>query len=186
MRPSDSAAFSALLTAALAFWGKDVTEFTLSVWWQACQSFELEQVEKALMAHATDPEKGEFAPKPANLVRQLHGTHTDRALMAWGRVWEAMQSVGAYASVDFSDPFIHAAISDVGGWPLLCRVPLDEVPFIQKRFCDAFRVYSARGKVDAPLMLAGESETENLALAAPPVIPPINLANGIPARKRLQ
>lgn len=170
MKPTDQAAFGALLTDALAFWRQDVTAFTLDVWWEACQRFDLEQVRKALTGHAMDPERGQFAPKPADLVRQLQGTHTDRALMAWGKVWEAMQSVGAYQSVDFGDPITHAAIVDIGGWVSLCRIDLNDLPFVQKRFCDAYRVYSARGKPDAPLRLAGEHELTNAKIALPPPV----------------
>lgn len=162
MTPNDRSAFAQLLTQVLGFYRQDASDFALTVWWQACKAFELEQVRKALTAHAMDPERGQFAPKPADLVRQLQGTHTDRALLAWSRVWNAMQSVGAYQSVNFSDPIIHAAIVDIGGWQALCRINLDELPFVQKRFCDAFRTYSARGKPDAPLRLVGESEQVNL------------------------
>lgn len=162
MKPTDRGAFGTLLTQVLAFYRQDMSDFALSVWWEACKAFDLEQVRKALTAHAMDPERGQFPPKPADLVRQLQGTHTDRALIAWGRVWDAMQSVGAYQSVDFRDPIIHAAIVDIGGWQQLCRIDLDELPFVQKRFCDAFRTYSARGKLDAPQRLIGESEQDNM------------------------
>lgn len=179
MTPRDQAAFGQLLTDALAFWRQDVTTFTLSVWWEACLRFELEQVRKALTAHAMDPERGQFAPKPADLVRQLQGTHTDRALLAWGRVWDAMQSTGAYRSVDFGDPIAHAAIVDIGGWVSLCRINLDDLPFVQKRFCDAYRLYSARGKPDAPLRLAGESELTNTQSGRIGVDPTLALGQAI-------
>jgi len=168
MTPHDREGFAALMTQALAFYRQDASDFALSVWWEACKGFDLEQVRKALTAHAMDPERGQFAPKPADIVRQLQGTHTDRALIAWGRVWEAMQSTGAYQSVDFGDPIVHAAIVDMGGWVSLCRIDLDDLPFVQKRFCDAYRTYSARGKPDAPLRLAGEHEIANAKLALPP------------------
>lgn len=170
MTPRDSDEFSELMTQALAFYRQDASDFALGVWWEACRRFELEQVRKALTAHAMDPERGQFAPKPADLVRQLQGTHTDRALLAWGRVWEAMQSTGAYHSVDFGDPITHAAIVDIGGWVSLCRIDLNDLPFVQKRFCDAYRVYSARGKPDAPLRLAGEHELTNAKIALPPPV----------------
>lgn len=170
MTPRDETAFGQLMTDVLAFWRQDVTTFTLTVWWEACKGFDLDQVRKALTAHAMDPERGQFAPKPADLVRQLQGTHSDRALLAWGRVWNAMQSTGAYQSVDFGDPIIHAAIVDIGGWVALCRIDLNDLPFVQKRFCDAYRVYSTRGKADAPLRLAGEHEIANAKVALPPPV----------------
>jgi hypothetical protein len=174
MQPSDRASFAALMTQALAFYRQDVTDFTLDVWWQACQPFDLEQARKALTAHAMDPDRGQFPPKPADLVRQLQGTHGDRALLAWGKVYDAMRGVGAYASVDFGDPAIHAAITDIGGWVALARSAVAELPFWQKRFCDAYRTYTARGDVQTmPQRLIGETEAKNAALghAAPAPTP---------------
>lgn len=168
MRPSDLPEFKVLLTQVLAFYRQDVTEFTLDVWKLACMPFDIEQVRKAFTAHATNPDGGHFPPKPADIVRQLHGTQTDRALLAWGEVYQAMRDVGAYTSVDFGNPAIHAAVVDVGGWPALCRTGTDELAFVQKRFCDAFRTYSARGAPDAPPRLSGVSAIDNLALPAPP------------------
>lgn len=188
MTPHDRAQFAALMTQALAFYRQDASDFALGVWWEACKTFDLEQVRKALTAHAMDPERGQFAPKPADIVRQLQGTHTDRALLAWGKVWEAMQSTGAYQSVDFGDPIIHAAIVDIGGWVSLCRIDVNDLPFVQKRFCDAFRVYSARGKPDAPLRLAGESEITNAQgkLTAPTSTVLLGAAPSVPSAPRLQ
>lgn len=165
MQPADRKPFADLLTQALAFYRQDVTTFTLDVWWNACLAFDLEQVRKALTAHALDADRGQFAPKPADLVRQLQGTHTDRALLAWGRVFDAMSSIGAYASPDLGDPIAHAVIVDMGGWPAICRSDLSALPFTQKRFCDTYRTYRARGDVQTmPQRLIGESEAENAAL----------------------
>ena len=127
MLPSEKPAFVTLLTDVLGYYRQPVSEFTLSIWWQASQPFSLEQVSKALTAHATDPDKGQFAPKVADLVRIVAGTKTDRSLLAWGRVHDAMSDVGAYRDVDFGDGAIHAAITDMGGWPKMCRTELAEL-----------------------------------------------------------
>lgn len=165
MSPSDSEEFQALLTDALAFWKQDATEFTLSVWWEACKGYTLEQVRKALTAHAMHPERGGFAPRPSDFVRELSGTFTDRALIAWARVSRAMSEVGSYATVDFGDPIIHATVRELGGWTAICRVPNDEQQFLQKRFCDFFRTYTTRGVTEAPLALQGDHDTSNAAKA---------------------
>lgn len=156
MQPTDRKAFGQLLTDALAYYGKDTSRFTLNVWWQACQSFTLEQVSKALTVHATDPERGQFAPKVADIVRVLQGTTTDRAALAWGKVHEAMSAVGAYQDVIFDDPAIHAVIEDMGGWPKVCRTELKELGYLQHRFCEAHRAYVGRGTFDYPRRLAGD------------------------------
>lgn len=162
MRQDEHQAFAEFLGGVLGFYGQSVTAFAMSVWWQACENFELSQVRKAMTAHAMDPDRGQFPPKPADIVRQLQGTHADRSLMAWGKVYEAMGRVGAYTSVAFDDPAIHSAIEDMGGWPALCRSTMDELPFVQKRFCDAHKAYTARGHTSPhPAYLMGEHEAIN-------------------------
>lgn len=173
MHDDDVPEFTRLVSDVLAFYRQDTSEFALSVWLQACRPFDLEQVRKAMTAHATDPERGQFAPKPADIVRALHGTSTDRALIAWGLVHGAMSSVGAYQSVDFGDAAIHQAITDMGGWPAVCRTKVDELPFVQRRFCEAFRAYAGRG-CDGPPYLTGEFEGQN-RLAGKAVAPPVRL-----------
>jgi len=163
MKPSDRKAFAQLLSDVMAFYRRDVSDFALSVWWQACQPFELEQVSKALSAHTMDPDRCGFAPQPGDLVRVLQGTKTDRALAAWGKVFDAMQSVGAYRSVAFDDAAIHLAVMDLGDWTALCRTLVDELPFVQKRFCDAYRLHAGRPGTPYPARLIGASETANQA-----------------------
>lgn len=183
MQASDRKEFAKLIGDALAFWRQDVTDFTLSVWWEACQSFTLEQVRKALTAHAMHPERGQFAPKPADFVRELSGTYTDRALLAWGRVTRAMSEVGAYATVDFGDPVIHATVRELGGWAAICRAPNDEQPFLQKRFCDFFRTYTTRGVAEAPLALQGDHDTVNASVSLESPDQVRRLAEPMPIRR---
>ena len=183
MTDTDRDEFAELLQSALGFYGQDVTPFALGVWWQACRGVSIEQVRKALTRHAMDPDRGHFAPKPADIVRVLQGTHQDRSLVAWGKVMDAMRSSGAYVSVDFGDPAIHCAIEDMGGWPQICRAELNELGYLQKRFCDAHKAYSSRGEaVRDVAYLVGVHEASNRALGKP-VTPPIRIGQ---SQKRLE
>lgn len=156
MRANEIEDFKSLLTDALAYYGKDCSKFTLQVWWGACQGFDFEQISKAMQRHATDPERGQFAPKVADIVRVLQGTSTDRAAIAWGKVHEAMGSVGAYSDVVFDDPAIHAVIEDLGGWPKVCRTDVDELSYLQHRFQESHRAYTGRVKFEYQCRLAGD------------------------------
>ena len=161
MRDSELSQFRQLLTDVMAYYGKDCTKFMLTVWWQALQSFDLEQVSKALQKHATDPERGQFAPKVAEIVRALQGTTTDRAAMAWGKVFEAMGSVGAYQDVVFDDPAIHAVIEDLGGWPKVCRTEIAGLSYLQHRFQEAHKAYTERGQFDYQRRLSGDRSPDH-------------------------
>lgn len=171
----------ALITDVLGFYGQTTSPFALQVWLQACEGHEVEQVRRALGRHATDPERGQFAPKPADLVRELRGTHTDRSLLAWGKLHEAMQRVGAYTSVVFDDPAIHVAVEDLGGWPRICRSTVEELPHLQRRFCQSHRAYSTRPDTAYPPRLVGEHEATN-RLGGKRIAPPTYV--GDPKRAR--
>lgn len=173
MQESDKAKFSTLVTEVLAFYRQDVSRFAISVWWQACGGFDFEQVSKAFNAHAVDPERGQFAPKPADIVKALAGTKTDRARVAWGKAFDAMQRIGAYRSVAFDDPVIHAVIEDLGGWTKVCRSDMEELGHLERRFCEAYRAYSGRPDMAFPAKLIGEFEAINRhegRKVAPPVL----------------
>ena len=160
MQQSDRANFGAMVTDALAYYKQDASNFALNVWWEGCKPFSYEQISKALTAHATDPDKGQFAPKVADIVRQLAGTKTDRSLVAWGMVHSAMSDVGAYQDVDFNDAAIHSAINDMGGWPKMCRTELSELGYLQHRFCESYRAYLAAGVTEKTPLIGDRGANE--------------------------
>ena len=134
----------------------------LNIWWEAFKGFELDQISNALQRHATDPERGQFAPKVADLVRTLSGTPTDRAQLAWGKCLDAMQRIGAYSDVVFDDPAIHAVVEDLGGWPKICRSTYDELSYLQHRFCESHKAYTRQEKFDYPRLLSGERSSDDM------------------------
>lgn len=176
MQNSEREEFAALVTDVLAYYRQNATPFVLTVWWNACLTYDFEQVNKALSAHAADPERGQFAPKVADVVRILSGTYTDRAQLAWGKVLMATSAVGSYQDIIFDDPAIHAAIADCGGWPKVCRTELKELSYMQHRFCESHKAYTGRGKFDYPRRLGGdrspdaEYQRRGIPLPAPAVI----------------
>lgn len=161
MQQHEQGQFADLLTDVMAYYGKDVSRFLLDVWWDACKSFDMQQVSKALQRHACDPERGQFAPKVADVARVLSGTSTDRAAIAWGKVHEAMSAVGAYTDVVFDDPAIHAVVEDLGGWPKICRMELKELSYLQHRFQESHRAYTERGQYEYPRRLMGDRSPDH-------------------------
>ncbi len=185
MNQSDYPEFVRLLSDVLAYYRQDSSKFTTALFWNACQKFELEQVEKALNAHAMDAEKGVFAPKVADIVRVLSGTVTDRAALAWGKVLESMSGVGAYSDVVFDDPAIHAAIDDCGGWVKICRSQTEELSYLQHRFCQSHKAYTGRGQFEYPRRLIGDRspdrdyEVRGIPLPKPGIVGDVDKARAV-------
>ena len=183
MKPNEINDFQSIVSKMLAYYRADNSEFTLQVWWVGCQPFSLEQVSKAITAHITDPDKGQFAPKVADIVRQLAGTKTDRSLLAWGKVSDAMSSVGAYQDVDFGDGAIHATIIDMGGWPKMCRTNTDELSYLQHRFCESYRAYQTAGTTEIPFLIGDRSPDDMYLKRGLPVPKPVRIRGGKSAQR---
>ena len=176
MDRSDFAPVAQRLTAMSEVYGRHLGEAGLGVWWLAMRPYDAADVIRALERHAVDPEAGQYMPKPADVVRCVDGAPGDSALLAWGAVAGAMRTVGAYRSVRFDDPAIHAAITDMGGWGKLCGAEASAQAFDQKRFCDAYRVYAKRDDLHAPAVLDGLCAPQN-ALKGHQVEPPVLIAS---------
>lgn len=167
MLDTERAAFATTIAGVYDFYGKagSCNEFALQVWWEAMKNFDLPVVREALSRHCLNPDNGQFLPRPADVVRMMGGTSKDSALIAWAKVDKAVRDAGAYSTVVFDDPLIHRAIDELGGWIWLCGQPTDEWHFVEKRFCDHYRAYKARGEVPAyPKKLLGRYDAQNLPL----------------------
>ena len=170
-----------MLSDVMSYYKADTSEFMLNVFWDACQSVDFEIVAKALNKHIKDPDKGQFAPKVADLVRLLIGTKSDRSAMAWSKAYSAMCEVGAYQDVCFDDPAIHAAINDCGGWVKLCRSDTDDLSYLQHRFSKAYQAYAARGDFDFARVLIGDRSPDSL-YAKRGLLPPMPVFIGDKAK----
>lgn len=73
MKARDKQAFVQTLTAISELYGKALSSAGLQIWWAALEHYSLAQVQQALSNHAKDPDRGQFMPKPADVVRQIDG-----------------------------------------------------------------------------------------------------------------
>lgn len=170
MRPSDRPEFAKLIAGVYDFYGKtkDLSEFTLGVWWTALNGYELATIRDALGRHAVNPDSGQWLPKPADVVKMLAGSSQDAALVAFTKVENAVQRVGTYSTVAFDDPLIHRVIEDMGGWIPLGRITVDEWPFKRNEFVTRYRAYRARSETPPYLAkLAGIIDAQNTAAGFP-------------------
>lgn len=165
MQRIDFRRFTQALTACSELYGRELSEGALQMWWTLLERYDIEDVEHAIRACVSNTDSGQFIPKPADIIRVLAGgTHGDRAQIAWGGVLKAMGTVGAYTDVVFDDEATHAVIEDMGGWAKVCRTELKELSFLQHRFCNSHKAYTARGKFDYPNRLGGDRSPDSMFL----------------------
>jgi hypothetical protein len=175
MTSNDRSEFAELLSSVMAYYRQDCSPFVVDIWWSACQIYDFEQVKKALTKHATDPERGQFAPKVADVVRILSGTPTDRAQDAWSKVYAAIGRAGPWQDVVFDDPTIHSVIEVMGGWVKIANVEMDEISYTQHRFMQTYQSF-AKSPREYPKLLRGarspddEYYRKGLPLPAPVLV----------------
>jgi len=136
--------FMKLLMSTADLHGKELSTDVVELWWNSLNLFGLVQVKRAFSKHIQDPVKGEWMPKPANIIAKLEGSPERSALLAWTEVEEAVSRIGRYETVQFADPVINAVIRNLGGWISLCDQDLDE-PWMQKEFERRYLAYSEVG-----------------------------------------
>jgi len=166
--------FSQLMADVHGFYQRDVSDFALSVWWEAMRPFDFEVVAQSLNRHVMNPDAGQFMPKPADIVRMLQGSTQDAALSAWAKVDKAVRHVGTWEDVAFDDPLIHRVLHDMGGWIALGQKAEDEWPFVAREFENRYRGFKARNeRPDYPpvlIGLAGANNRQQGQKVAPPML----------------
>lgn len=161
MRDEDEPKFAELVSEVIGFYGRDVSDFQMEVWWETCRRYEFADVRRAFSLHCQDPDRGQFPPKPADLTRILQGSGGDRSLRAWAQVERTIRTVGPYQSLVFDDPVTHAVIEEMGGWIRLCEVTDDDLPFRAAEFRKRYQGYALTGPKRFPPKLTGITEHLN-------------------------
>ena len=144
-----------VLTDVYELYGKECSRGLHVLWWEALKGYSIAEVRGALSAHVTNPDSGQFLPKPADIRRFLEGSGETRALQAWTKVDQAIRRIGPWESVAFDDPIIHAVLADMGGWAGLGQVTEDGWPFRRNEFVRRYRGYVARPPTAFPRALIG-------------------------------
>ena len=162
MRVEEFEKFKDGMIGVMSFYGRDLSEFAMDVWWSALSRYDMTAVMQAFNRWLMNPDHGQFPPKPADVLKMLGGGTQDQALVAWSKVDRAARSVGTYSSVVFDDPLIHRVISEMGGWVGIGQKSEDDGPFVAKEFENRYRGYAMRSEApEYPPVLIGIAEAYN-------------------------
>jgi Domain of unknown function (DUF6475) len=176
MEIHDMPAFAQVMASLGELYGKPVSGILVDLYWNALKRFDIHAIRQALHTHINNPDRGQFMPKPADLMRYLEGSANTKALQAWSKVIYAMKHHGQYESLVFDDVLIHAVIHDMGGWIELCQVSDKELPFRTHEFERRYESYLLRRPTTYPKQLMGLVEINNSARGFE-LKPPILIGN---------
>lgn len=111
-------------------------------YWLALQGISQCDLQKAfaLAMCPTDPSYGRLPP--VGKLRELSGGQNpdQQAALAWDLVLQTIKRHGTYASVDFEDRLINAAVRSIGGWRGLGSTAEDQLDWRRREFLAAYRL----------------------------------------------
>lgn len=164
MKPNDFDLFAEMLTSLADLYGKELTEASITLWWRALAQYDVAAVREGFDRHVRNVDTGQFMPKPADVLKMLHGTTQDSAMLGWAKVDRAVRQVGIYRSVVFDDALVHRVLHDMGGWAMLGTKKESEWPFVAKEFENRYRGYCARNdRPEYPPVMIGTAQAHNAA-----------------------
>ncbi len=151
--------FTETMSGLCELYNKVPSEFIMDVYYRIFQDYDISQF-NAAVTDCIKSNKYNILPKPAEILEFLEGTKNDKALFAWIQAKEGIQKCGYYGSPDFKDPIISNCLHELGGWMAFCSWEIEELPFLEKRFMDLYRLFLKRG-IDSPKSLTGFIENKN-------------------------
>jgi len=104
-------------------------------------------------------------PLIVDFLEQSGETGDNAAERAIATIRDSVMSVGAYRSVDFGDPALHATIKSFGGWIAICGWGDEQWQMNRRNFIQAYK--SALTRKEDVCHLSGISEKANGYLADP-------------------
>ena len=138
MKLPDKKKLGEMLAVMGELYGRQVSAGLVSIYFSDLEPYDMDAIERAFNEHRRDAESGQYFPKPADLIKQITGSTSGRALRAWSYVRESIRRHGYYASIRFDDPAIMTVIEEMGGWMNVCNMDTAHDPFIEKRFIERY------------------------------------------------
>lgn len=92
MRIEDKPAFTQLIAATMAVYEKQMTTSVVDIFFSALSPYDFAVVREALNRHIQDPEVGRFAPKPADLIRQIVSAKSSDGRPGRDEAWAIAQN----------------------------------------------------------------------------------------------
>lgn len=159
--------FTKIIEKISKVYGRSLSPDVLDLWIECLKPFAFEAVKDAMGQFVQTESR---MPVPADILKILQGALQDRALSALIKVETAVLRHGAYATVVFDDPAIHAVISGLGGWIRLCGLTDAEWVWWRKDFRERYILLARTGlaDVESPGFLPGIFELGNIEAGYPP------------------
>lgn len=141
--------FKSVIASLAEIYDKKLSSIGRQLWWSTLKPYTAEQIGSAMQAHLSDPDRGRFAPKPADLIAKIDGEGRERDALAHDlaiRQWDlAMQAIGRdgrFAKVKL-DEAGQLSLNILGGIRAICGANSTEIQWLRKEFINHYKQIGA-------------------------------------------
>ena len=152
--------FAETFTLLCATYNKEASKSLMSAYFMVLEDLTISEFQTAVKS-VLATRKFTNLPMPADILEAVYGNPDDEALIALKELEDAMGIFGAYKSVIFKNKLIMACVEGMGGWQIICQMPLDEWKFKNQEFLKLYRAYTRGGKYPQVDYLIGIAEQKN-------------------------
>lgn len=160
MTDKDEKRFAYCMAALSEAFSQEASEAKIDIYFKALSDLDIEDIERAAWQIINTRGTSTF-PKVAELRQAIFPDIEDNATLAYDKFTKGKAATGAYDTVIFDDPIIHAVIQSMGSWEAVCMVTEDEWRFKRKEFMDLYRAFSKNPPQQIPARLIGIHEHQN-------------------------
>lgn len=125
---------------------------SVQAWAELLEDIPADALHAAAKQHAVTskwpPKLSELRQPAQQTTRQALPTVAD----AWDEVMERIRSGGSWHQPTFSHPLIERTVAGMGGWLIMCSMPVDETATWRAQFRDMFTSYANRAETEARLL----------------------------------
>ena len=140
--------------------GKNLHPALIEIYYKSLERFTIAEIEIAIK-QVINTRVFSGLPKPAEIIQAIESKDSDTAIIALELVIYAVEHIGNYTSVKFTDPVIHSVIEMLGGWPKFCTATEEEWVWLKKDF---LKFYPTMAKKQSHSdYLPGQFEIDNVA-----------------------
>lgn len=109
MREADFPQFASLLEGVTGLYGKPASEVQIAVFFRALGGYPFREVQAGFDAHLRDPQRGRFAPMPADIIAQINGLAAEDGRPGPEEAWAvAMSASDEAVAVVWTDEIAEA------------------------------------------------------------------------------
>jgi hypothetical protein len=125
---------------------------TIQAWAELLADIPAEALHAAAKQHAVTskwpPSLAELRQPALETTRETVPNVAD----AWNEVMERIRSSGNWHQPTWSHPLIERTVAGMGGWQVMCTMPVDETATWRAQFRDMFTSYANRAEAEAKLL----------------------------------